>query len=249
MKENTGFEKSFQKTLAKDKTQKEKEGAISLNKLEEFWNKNRKTLIPSLVAAAVVIVASILIFNSISSHKKEKSEEADLSIAKILPYYKNQLYDIALYGDSTTFNTEREVIGLIKVVEEYEGTDQGKLAALYAGKSLYILNKPDEAKKYFKIALKSPSKTVQIGANAGLGVCAEFKGEYKDAIDFYTEAAKLAIDPATKNRYQYYSALCYEKLGDKEKVANICNEIIAEGKSEFVGWSKVLLTRLGIKID
>lgn len=250
MKDTSDFEKNLKKSsLAKDKTLKEKEAAISLNKLEDFWRKNKNTVITVALISAVVIIAAILIINSVSSHNKEKKEEADLAIQKILPYYNNQLYDIALYGDSSSFNTEREVIGLVKIVEEYEGTDQGKLAALYAGKSFYILNKPDEAQKYFKIALKSPSKTVQVGANAGLGVCIEAQGDYKAAIDYYTEAAKLAIDAPTRNRYQYYSALCYEKLGDKEKVSQICNEIIAEGRSEFVGWSKALLTRLGIKID
>jgi tetratricopeptide (TPR) repeat protein len=99
------------------------------------------------------------------------------------------------------------------------------------------------------MSTKAESPIIKEGSYAGLGACAESEGKYQEAIENYEKAIALAKMPGSKNRYQYFQGLCYEKLGDKEKAGKLYKEIITENASEFVNYAKGGLTRIGMIIE
>ncbi len=214
--------------------------------LQTFVQKN-STVIVIVSIAIIAAVAFLFYFRSSSS---ETESAASLALSRIQPYYLSSNYEIALNGNPQAQVRGQSVRGLKWVVNEYEDTDQGKLAALYAGNSLNAMGKYDEAISYFEIASDSPSQIVEQGAYAGIAAAKESQGKYDEAAEEYEKAAKISRDEKTEGRYLYFAGLAYEQSGNKERAEEIYNKLIeAKYNFEFVGSAKAGLVRLGTKIE
>lgn len=226
----------------------EDKGNIVL-KVQNFVEENRKLVIGVSLGVLVLAILFFFIKNRIDESNREDSINASAAISRIMQYYQDGNYQTALNGDSVKKVQGEKVIGLIEIVNKYEGTDQGKYAALYAASALINLNRYEEAKRYFEIALKSPAKIVQEGANAGLATIYEIEGNFKEAADHYEQAALIAVELGLKNRYQFFQALCLEKAGEKEKAEKLYREVIGDNRSDYVNSAKAGLIRLGTIIE
>ena len=219
----------------------------------DYVLKNSKKVISISLGAIAVVVLLYLVFTMISQSSVEKEEKASLAISRVLPYYQQTdsvSQNLALYGDASLTVRGEPVIGLTDVVKNFEGTKQGKIAALYSGNIYLNQNKLDEAENYFKIASKADAKVVLEGAYAGLGVINEKRERLEDAISNYIKASQNATSYISKNRYEYFAALCYEQQGKTAQAEEIMRNIIGENKSpEFVGRAKSGLIRLGTVIE
>jgi tetratricopeptide (TPR) repeat protein len=217
-----------------------------IEKIQLFIQENTRWVIIGGIAF-VAIIAYLFYF---SSSSVKSSNEASVALSRVLSYYTTMDYELALNGNPAQKVRGEAVIGLLKIVDTYKRTEQGKVAALYAANCYIGLKKYDQAENYFKIAKGSGSDIVKSGAYGGLGICAELKNDFKEAASKYEEAAELSADNAGKPRYQYYAAMNYEKSGDKKKAENLYREIIgATPFSEFSGMAKSGLSRLGMIIE
>jgi tetratricopeptide (TPR) repeat protein len=219
-------------------------------KMQHYIYKNSK-MISIISIAVILLVAGIFIGKNIwDKTSDENAQKASVALDRIIPYYDAPDYKKALFGDSARTVRGEKIIGLLDIVDQFEGTKQGKIAALYAGNSYLALNKADEAIEFFEIATKSASKVVLAGAYAGLGASYELLGNYEDAVSNFVMASEYSLTDITIARYNYYAGLNYEKLGKKENAINLYNEIIAKNKfNEFGNLAKAGLVRLGMKID
>lgn len=217
--------------------------------LQSYIENNRKMVMGVSIGVIILVVAIFLGKNWIEKANMEKNTNASFALSKVLPYIMANEFEKALNGDKQALVNGKPLMGLIEIVKNYEGTKPGKIAALYAGNCYINLNKYAEAGKYFKIAAESESAVIKEGANAGLGACSETEGKYDEAIQNYEKAIIVAKTPGTRNRYQYFQGLCYEKLGQKDKAEKLYREIIAENGSEFVGMAKGGLIRIGTIIE
>lgn len=207
----------------------------------------KKNLIIGISAIVVIVIAGIFYF--ISSHNAAE-EEASLSLSRVMPFYQQNDYERALNGDASVTIRGVALMGLKTIADEYSSTDAGKVAALLAGNALISTQKPDEAEKYFDIAASSKGDDVKAGANAGMASCKEFAGKFDEAAKLYEKAAELSPLDAVKSRYQYYAALCYEKIGNKDKAESLYRSLISEFQfSEFSASAKKGLIRLGTIIE
>ncbi len=218
-------------------------------KMQSYIENNRKMVMGVSIAIIVIVIAVFLGKNWIEKSNAEKNSSASFALSKVLPYLMGNDFDKALNGDKSVIVNGKPVLGLIEIVKNYEGTKPGKIAALYAGNCFVSLDKYAEAGKYFKIATESESAVIKEGANAGLGVCSESEGKFEEAVQNYEKAILVAKTPGTRNKYEYFQGLCYEKLGQKEKAEKVYRDIIAENASEFVGMAKGGLIRIGTIIE
>lgn len=240
--------------MAKEKNQNQidierKEEQKFLFKAQQFIEENSKVVIGVSIGVIVAVILFFVIKNAIAKTAIENENKASVNLSRVMQYYSIGDYQKALYGDSLAKVRGESIIGLVKIVDEYGGTESGKIAALYAGECFKELKKYVEAKEYYEIALKSKSNLVKEGANAGLGTICEYQGDYKEAIKYFEKASNLSDVVTSKDRYLFYAALNYEKIGEKEKAINIFKDIIGRNKSEFAGFSKSGLARLGTIIE
>jgi tetratricopeptide (TPR) repeat protein len=219
-------------------------------KFQRWVEQNNKTVIIISVAVIAVTVLFFLGKSMLEKSAEEKKIKSSLALNRVLQYFSTGDYQKALEGDPAMIIRGDKLIGLKAIADQYSGTDAGKIAALYAGNSLLMINKGLEAEKYFDIALGSDSKMIKMGANAGMGAVSEIKNDFKAALKNYQNAVDLAQNDDSKFRYIYYTGLCYEKLGDKQKAEEKYRNIIEEAKSgEFIRFAKVGLIRIGTIIE
>lgn len=218
-------------------------------KIQELVQSKGKKILTIALIVIIAIGAGVIIKINIDKGNREHSENASHALSRIIPYYQQSEYQKALYGDSAKTIRNEKIIGLVEIVKQFEDTPSGKIAALYAGDCFAGMDNYKEAEKYFEIAMSAESELVLMGANAGMGACSETKNDYKTAVKYYEAAAEKAIATDVKNRYQFYAALCSEEIKDFDKAAQLFNEIISENKSQFVGYSKAGLTRIGRTVE
>ncbi len=223
------------------------------DRVTNFVAHNSKLVSWVSIGAVLIVVIAYFGINYYTKSQAENKEKAATALSRVLPLYQAkdaESIQKALYGDPSTLVRNEPVIGLIDIINRYDGTPQAKLASLYAANLLVLTNKNDEAEKYFKIALKADSKLVLEGAYAGLGAIAESRGKFEDAVSSYKKAVDNYTNYASKNRYEYYMGLCFEKLGKKEDAEKIYRSIIGENKTyDFIGRAKAGLVRLGTIIE
>lgn len=209
----------------------------------------KKNIIYAGVAIGVVVLAVIGIFFYRNSAEK-KQVEADLALSRVQNFYETGDYAKALNGDPSLIMGGQSVIGLKKIAKDYEGTEPGKLAALYAGNALAIQNNYTEAQEYYTIAEGADADLTKMGAMAGLAAVKDKAGQYKDAAELYKKAADIADKTGNKEFYQLSAALLYEKANDKNEAIKLYREIVASNEfSEFAGEAKAGILRLGETLE
>jgi len=243
MKDN----KSIRKEIPVEKYEPKQDNLIT--KAQDIIDKKGKII---LIVSVVVIVltAALFYYRSASADAEvENREKAATALARVLPFIQQQQYQRALDGEPNMQIRGEQVIGLVKIVEEYDGTDQAYLAAFYAGDAYIKLNDPENAEKYFNIALNSESDIVIEGAYSGLGRIQEMKGKMDEAAELYEKAAKSANLESSKDKFFVYAATSFEKAGKTDKAGELYKEILSTGKSKYESLAKSALLRLGMKID
>ncbi|MGQ9819655.1 MAG: tetratricopeptide repeat protein [Candidatus Kapaibacteriales bacterium] len=219
------------------------------NKVQQFFDTYRIQINIGATALIVLLALIFVIRYFASKSEEERERKASVAISRVMEYLDKADYQRALYGDNTRQVRGEKVIGLIDIVKEYKSTPQGKVAALYAGNCFLYIEKYKEAIEYFSMALNSKAKTILEGANAGLAVAYEKVNNYDQAAKFWGNASNFADAIPIKDRYAYFQALCYEKLGQNVKAVELYRTIIGHNQSEFVGLAKGGLVRFGIIIE
>lgn len=220
---------------------------VSTDKGVETFIKKYKIQLISLIGL-IAVVAIIAVFWFSSGNTKE--EKAALYLSRVIPIYDSGNYEAALKGDKNVKVRGEMIYGLEYIAKEFSGTESGKIAALYAGKSLLELDKINEALEYFETASGSSSSVIKQGAVSAMAVVKEQQNKPKEAAELYLKAAGFAIEKEVKARLYLYAAINFGKAKDKENAEKNYREVIGLSEfSEYGDFAKMGLTELGIVID
>lgn len=238
--------KDFEKVTTPDIEGNVPEEGDVIDQTQNFIQKNG-TLISIVSVAIIIIVAAFVYFTKQAEESKINAADA---LSRVHEIYESGNYEVALNGDPNKMVRGEAVLGLVDIVDEFSGTEQGKLAALYAGNSYFALGDFDNAKNYFNKATDSEAKVTRRGANAGIAACMEEEGEFGEAASYYEKAANLSFENDIKFRYMYFAGLNYEKNEKKDKAVKLYKDIVLMSeRSQYADEAKVGLARLGTVIE
>ncbi|MBP5258168.1 MAG: tetratricopeptide repeat protein [Prevotella sp.] len=163
-----------------------------LNKSEALIVKYKKPIIIALVAI-IAIVVGVYCYNNY--YKAPREAKASTTLAKGQELVANQQYDKALKGDGAAFG------GLIKLADEFSGTDAGNLANLYAGLCYARQEKPDYKKAIEYLEKYDCGEDILISpaAKSALGDAYASDKQLDKAIECFKEAAKMADKQAAND--------------------------------------------------
>jgi tetratricopeptide (TPR) repeat protein len=211
-----------------------------------FIQKNGKIVIA--VSVVVIVIIGIALF--LRNKSEADSARASVLLTRVISYYETSDYEKALNGDPTKTYMGEEVKGLKYIADEFGGTDQGKIAALYAANAMFNTDKKKEAKEYYEIASGSSAELIKQGGTAGIAACYEIEGKYAEAAEQYLAASQLTNEDNIKSRFMFYAGLCYEKSGNTQKAESQYKEIIKLSEfGEFSPMAKSGLARIGTIIE
>ena len=186
----------------------------ALGKAEEFVLKNKKVFIG--VIAALIVIAALNAFG-VFSPKSNENSEANQAIANIEYKVFEGNFEAALNGDD--FN-----MGLLEIIEKYDGTSAANKANLYAGIVYAQQKQYEEAIKYLS-EYEGNDNIVAAKAKQTLGNCYSQTGDMKKAIELVLEAATMANNIAVTPACWRDAAAMYEAQGNTAEAMKLYNSI------------------------
>lgn len=199
-----------------------------LHNAEMYFEKYKNKIFTYLV---VVVVAAAAVYFYINQ-KSENNEKAGLDLSRIM-----SLYDQGAYLEAIEGKQGSNIIGLKKIVEEYDGTENGETAKIYLANCYAYLGNYDEAIKYYEDYSGSIDyfKAASLAGQAGNYASQQ---NYEKAADLYLEASKMSNVNSQNPDYLLNAGIFYLKAGNIEE-AKILFDRIKEDYSTSLSYREV----------
>ena len=173
-----------------------------IGKSQSFFEEPKNKLFMYGVILLAVIAAIYFYVNQ----KVEDNKEAGLALSRIMKIYDQGSYLEAIEGQQGS-----NIIGLKKIAEEYDGTENGETAKIYLANAYSLLGNYDEAIKYFKDYSGSIDYYKAAALAGEAGYYASNK-DYEKAADLYFNASKISPLNAENPNYLLNAGIYYLKM-------------------------------------
>ncbi len=207
-----------------------------LSRIDEllFYAQTHKNMLIGAGAFIVIMAAGIFFYNN---QKIAQNEKAANAVAKILPTFQGENYDVAIYGDAAT-------MGLLEITQTYTGTDYSDIANLYLGKAFFEKGVYDSALMGFQ-NVSSGSGITHAIALAGEGACYEEQGQFEKAAGLFKNAAQSTENTILKPLYFSDASRNYELSGNISEAIALQETLLKEFTNSKQGQNaKMEMTRL-----
>lgn len=184
-------------------------------KIQGYFRQNNSRL---LTYGGILIVIALAVIYYIN-HKKEVNQKASDALSKVIDSYDQGAYLEAIEGKAGTDN-----IGLKKIVEEYDGTENGETAKIYLANSYNRLGKFDEAFKYYK-SYSGDMLMLKAASLAGQAGYYEYKKDFQKAADLYRDAAQVSKFNVDNPDYLLKASINYIQTGQGSTAKELLNTI------------------------
>ena len=195
------------------------------SKTEDFVAKNQKFILGFLGGIALITIGYLMYQKFIAEPKQlEAGEElfvAQQNFQKAVDdatgTKSDSLFKLVLNGSEGKF-------GVIKIAQEYAGTDAGNLANYYAGIAFLNTGKYSEAITSLE-NFKSEDAVLSAIATGAIGDAYSQKNQPKEALDFYVKASQANKNEFTTPRYLLKAGKTAMALGNKADALKYFTEI------------------------
>ncbi|WP_347159925.1 tetratricopeptide repeat protein [Pontibacter chitinilyticus] len=181
---------------------------------EDFVKRNKSVLLGVFVAIAAVIVGGFLYYN----YRRTQNEEAQRAMFQAVYYFEADSLNKALNGDG-------QYDGLLRIADEYSGTDAGNLADFYAGVALLKTGKYADAVEHLQ-DFSADDYLMQARAYSLTGDALLEQGKNKEAADMYIKAANQNANKYFSPQYLMKAGIAYEAGNDYKAAAETYDKII-----------------------
>jgi predicted negative regulator of RcsB-dependent stress response len=194
------------------------------SKAEDFISKNQKYIVGFLLTTVVVVVGYFAYDKFIADPKQQEAAEelfvAQQNFQKAVDDTANKadsLYNLVLKGSEGKF-------GVVKIAEEYAGTDAGNLANYYAGIAYLNTRKYAEAVTSLE---KFSTDDIMLStlAKGAIGDAYAQQNKQKEALDFYIKAADASKNDFTRPRFLLKAGKTALALGNKSDALKYFTDI------------------------
>ncbi len=175
----------------------------ALTQSETFIIKNKKSILAS-VAAVVIIVAGIIVYNNM--YKTPREAKANAALFGCENLFTQNNFAQALNGDSLG------TVGFLSVIDDYSGTKAANLAKAYAGISYAQLGDYSKAISYLD-GFKSSENMVSAAVLGAAGNCYAQLGQLEKAASTLVKAADRSDSNTLSPIYLQQAGEIFVKLG------------------------------------
>lgn len=183
----------------------------SINFFENYKNK------VFIYGGVLVIVVAVVFFYL--NQKNESDQQAGLELSRVMLLYDQGAYLEAIEGRQGT-----NIIGLKRIVDEYDGTENGETAKIYLANCYSFLGNYDEAFKFYK-DYNGSIDYFEAASLAGQAGYYAMKDDYQKAADLYLKASKYSKVNSQNPNYMLNAGIYFLKTGDKEEAKILFNKI------------------------
>ncbi|MBI3586269.1 MAG: tetratricopeptide repeat protein [Ignavibacteriales bacterium] len=180
------------------------------------WYENNKKIVNGVFTGLIIVAVLIVV---VTNNMRSNNEKATTELGKVLRYYDEGKYDIAISGD-----LQENIRGLQSIVDDYGSTKSGELAKLYLANAYYAKNNYDKALQYYSDS-SIKDDMLSASASAGVAACYEAKGEYEKAAVYYEKAAFKNGKDVLAAENLHHAAYNYSAAGKKEKAVELYKKL------------------------
>src|SRR5690554_817586 len=218
------------KKLKKQRAGKQFEGSLlenpdsiatSFSRGEDFLKKNGK-VVGGLIAAGIVIIAGILIFQI---NKANQNKTAQSEMFQAVYYYEQDSVELALNGDGLN-------AGFLQIIDDYGGTDAANLSNFYVG-SIYLSQGNFQGAIDHLRKFSADDYFVQSKAYALIGDAYMELGQFDEGINYYQRVANNEENKYFTPRYLEKLAIAYEEAGQINQAIATYERIEKEYSDSF----------------
>nr|WP_294774459.1 tetratricopeptide repeat protein [uncultured Flavobacterium sp.] len=195
----------------------------SASRAEDFIAKNQKFIL-GFLGAVVVAVVGYFAYEKFIAEPNQQTAADELFVAQ-------QNFQKAVDGDvkadslfNLVLNGSEGKFGVIRIAEEYSGTDAGNLANYYAGIAYLNTGKYAEAISSLE-KFSSEDMMLSTLAKGAIGDAYAQQNKQKEALEFYLKAADASQNDFTRPRYLLKAGKTALALGNKADALKYFTEI------------------------
>lgn len=193
--------KKSTKVTQSDERLENVEGA--LNRTEQWFENNSKTLIIALIAIIVVTLGVIGYLKYIKAPRELKAQDEMFMAQR---YFQMDSLNLALNGDGNFY-------GFLDIIDNYGSTKAGNVAHYYAGICYLNLGDFESAIAQLK-KFSGKDEIVTAMAIGAMGDAYMEIGDQQKAANQYNKAAKVRTNDFTTPIFMLKAAQTYEMMGD-----------------------------------
>ncbi len=194
------------------------------SKAEDFVAKNQKYILGLLTVVAVATVSYLLYQKFVAEPKQQEAADemfvAEQNFQKAVDATDTKadsLYNLVLKGSEGKF-------GMVKIAEEYSGTDAGNQANYMAGVAYLNTKKYAEAIESLE-KFSSDDIMVSTLAKGLIGDAYAQQNKQNEALEYYIKAADANKNELTRPRFLLKAAKTALALGNKADALKYFNDI------------------------
>jgi len=216
---------------------------VSANRAEEWFERNQKMILYVLGAIAVIAIIGFLVKLFVLDPKQD---EAVNEVTQANAFYElavnaagtqqDSLYNLALNGGEGKF-------GLLKIADEYSGTDAANLANYQIGMAYLNLGGKNYQKAIDYLTKYDGGDSVLAAmAQAGIGDALVNANQAGDAVSYYVKASELSANSFTTPKFLLKAAQAAMTAKKNNDAIGYLTTIVDEyPASEEISVAKTLL--------
>ena len=195
----------------------------------EAWVAKNQKYIFIIIGAAALVVLGYLGYKEFIQEPKEAEAANEMHQAQ--QYFAAALTAPATESDSLftlALNGGEGKFGFLDIIEEYGNTDAANLAHYHAGMALLNINKYQDAIDHLD-NFDSDDLVLSALAKGAIGDAFNQLDQPNEALNYYSEAAKMRTNSFTTPRFLLKAAITALNLGEAGKAEDFLTRI----KDEF----------------
>lgn len=182
---------------------------------EQFWLKNSKWIVYSVVALILIVGGYFAYQQYFKGPEETKAADA---MWKAEEYYRMDSARLALNGDGSN-------AGFLRIISRHGGTQAANLSKFYAAACYMKLGDFNNAIKYLK-DFSTDDKLISLRATGLLGDAYAETGKKAEAIEQYRKAGTLFPDDSYNSpEYLFRAGLLYQETGKTNEAIEVFRTI------------------------
>lgn len=190
---------------------------------KSFYEENQVAIFSAI--GAIILIVAIAVFYI--SRVKENNMLASAELSRVYPTYNSGLYQQAIDG-----KPETEEIGLLKITEEYSGSEQGELARILLGNAYFYTEQYDKAAEAYG-DYSGDNDILVATALAGKAACYETEKNFENAAKYFAKAANVSKYVPANPDYLLNASINYLKTKNNREAKSLLSKIKTDYKTSI----------------
>lgn len=182
---------------------------------QDWYSNNKKNVNLATGIITLLIIASIFYYNNLNANNETSSSE----LSKLTTFIDNNQYQQAINGVP-----EKNIRGLLSIVENDGSSSSGNLAKFYLANAYYSTGEFQTALDLYE-DVDVDGDIIESSRLSGIAACNEALGNFNDAAKYYEKSSAYNKNDPSIAENLLKAGIMYGKSGDNYRATDLFERI------------------------